>query len=113
MATKKMIHHDEFVKKHLRTKASIESYLNEALEDEDPRVFLLALKDVVVARGGFSKISKQTNLSRESLYKTLSTKGNPTFKSLNKLVDTVGFQISIKPKKSVRKPARNRKKVLA
>ena len=61
MATKKMIHHDEFVKKHLRTKASIESYLNEALEDEDPRVFLLALKDVVVARGGFSKISKQTN----------------------------------------------------
>ncbi|MBN4079631.1 putative addiction module antidote protein [bacterium AH-315-C08] len=113
MATRKMIHHDEFVKKHLKTKASIESYLNEALEDDDPRVFLLALKDVVIARGGFSKISKQTNLSRESMYKTLSTKGNPTFKSLNKLVDTVGFQISIKPKKSVRKPTKTRKKVLA
>lgn len=113
MVARKMIYHDEFIKKHLRTKASIESYLNEALEDEDPRVFLLALKDVVIAKGGFSKISKETNVSRESMYKTLSTKGNPTFKNLNKLVDTVGFQISIKPKKSVKKSTRTGKKVLA
>jgi DNA-binding phage protein len=34
------------------------AYLDACLDDEDPHVFLLALKDVAEARGGMSELSK-------------------------------------------------------
>lgn len=47
-------------------------YLNAALEDETPEVFLLALRDVVEANSTMSEIARATNRNRESLYKSLS-----------------------------------------
>jgi probable addiction module antidote protein len=53
-------------------------YLNEALKDEDPRVFLLALKNVCEAQGEtMAALAKQAKISREKLYCILSQKGNP------------------------------------
>ena len=52
-------------------------YLNAALKDENPEVFLLALKDVVEANSGTEELAESTNPNRESLYKALSKKGNP------------------------------------
>jgi probable addiction module antidote protein len=74
------------------------AYLNAALEDEDPKVFLIALRDVVEAHGGMSKISKQSQLNRESLYRMLSEKGNPELASISKLLKSIGFNLAIYPK---------------
>ena len=78
-------------------------YLNAALEDGEPEVFLLALKDVVDSHGGMSKLATSTSLNRENLYRMLSTKGNPELKSLRALLRAMGMQLTVRqlPRKRV------------
>lgn len=57
-------------------------YLNACLEDDDARVFLLALRDVADAHGGIRSLSRDARLNRESLYRMLSKSGNPSLDSL-------------------------------
>ena len=73
-------------------------YLNAALEEGDPAVFLLALRDVVDSYGGMTKLAASTALNRENLYRMLSTKGNPEFFSLLTVLNTVGFRLAVEPK---------------
>ena len=71
-------------------------YLNAALEDGDPEVFLLALRDVVGARGGgMTSLAEKTKLNRESLYRMLSKKGNPELRSLGALLDALGLRLAV------------------
>ncbi|NGX63509.1 MAG: hypothetical protein KR126chlam6_00921 [Candidatus Anoxychlamydiales bacterium] len=72
------------------------AYLNAALEDEDLRVFLVALRDVAEAHGGISYIAKETYLNRESLYRTLSLQGNPTIMNLFLMLDALGLELNVK-----------------
>ncbi len=72
------------------------AYLNAALCDEDIRVFLVALRDVVEAHGGVSALAKETDLNRESLYRTLSREGNPTLVNLFLMLDALGLELQIK-----------------
>lgn len=72
------------------------AYLNAALDDDDSRVFLVALRNVVEAQGGISMLAKETELNRETLYKTLSMRGNPTYESLTLMLDTLGLGLKIK-----------------
>ncbi|MBA3751341.1 putative addiction module antidote protein [Candidatus Dependentiae bacterium] len=76
------------------------AYLSEALKDEDPRLFLLALKNVCEAQGkGMTALAKETELSRENLYRILSKKGNPKLNNIISLLSAVGFQLSVLPYK--------------
>jgi probable addiction module antidote protein len=68
------------------------------LDDDDPRVFLLALRDVTEAHGGMSKIARTCKLNRESLYRMLSKKGNPSLESLAKLLSSMGFRLAVEKK---------------
>ena len=70
-------------------------YLNACLEDEDPRVFLLALRDVAGAHGGIRALSRDTQLNRESLYRTLSKAGNPSLDSLAAVLQALGLRLSV------------------
>lgn len=73
-------------------------YLNEALKDEDPRVFLLALKNVCEAQGEtMTALARQAKISRENLYRILSQKGNPKLNNTVSLLNAVGFQLSVSP----------------
>src|SRR6266545_4921131 len=76
-------------------------YLNAALEEGEPEVFLLALRDVVDSYGGMSKLAASTALNRENLYRMLSTKGNPEFFSLLTVLDAIGFRLAVEPKTAV------------
>ena len=76
-------------------------YLNDALQDADPRVFLLALRQVAEARGmGMTDLARETGLDRTGLYKVLSDKGNPEWASLASILDALGFGITIAKKVS-------------
>ena len=70
-------------------------YLNAALEDENPEVFLLALRDVVEANSTMSELAKATNRNRESLYKTLSAQGNPQLNSVRSILNQIGFKLAV------------------
>lgn len=89
------IPYSEYLKTSLKKRREAEAYLNAALEDRDPRVFLLALRDVAEARGGMSKTAAGAKLNRESLYRMLSRKGNPNLQSLTALLSTLGFRLAV------------------
>src|SRR4029079_10244882 len=67
-------------------------YLTEALEEGEAE-FLLALRDVVEAHGGVGALTKVAKLNRESLYKLLSTKGNPRLSSLATILGALGIEL--------------------
>lgn len=71
-------------------------YLNAALEDEDQRIFLLALRDVAEARG-LSQLARDAQLNRENLYRMLSSNGNPQLSSLTALLRSIGLRLAIQP----------------
>jgi len=56
---------------------------------------LLALRAVAEAYGGLGAVAAAVGISRESLYRTLSPKGNPTLKTLVAILKTVGLRLSI------------------
>jgi probable addiction module antidote protein len=87
--------------KRLKKNDEAAAYLDAALEDGSPDVFLLALRDVVEARvGGVGPLAEKVGLNRESLYKTLSGKGNPALSSLDSILSAVGLRLSIESKKA-------------
>ena len=87
-------YHPELIKA-LRDPPDAVEYLNASLEDGDPEVFLLALRDVAEAQGGVAEVAEAAKLNRENLYRMLSNRGNPEFRSLDALLRALGFRLAI------------------
>jgi probable addiction module antidote protein len=86
----------------LRNPAYAMEYLRAALEDDDEHadaVFLLALRDVAQANH-MTYVAEATGLNRESLYKTLSHRGNPGINSLKAVLGAVGLKLSVEVAKN-------------
>lgn len=88
--------YEEYLFEDLKDPQEAAAYLTATLEEEDPEVFLLALKDVASVYGGIGKLSAQTSLNRRSLYRMLSEKGNPGLYSLERVLKALGFHLAIK-----------------
>jgi len=73
----------------------IAEYLTAALEDENPDIFLVAVKDVARARG-MAQLAKDTGLGRESLYKALAPGAKPRYDTLLKVVRALGISLQAK-----------------
>lgn len=93
----KFIDYQERLIESLKDPEEATAYLNVALEDEDPRIFLLALKNVIEAQFKISEIAKKTNLNRENLYRMLSKKGNPKLTSIVPLLQSIGLTLAVQP----------------
>jgi probable addiction module antidote protein len=74
------------------------AYLNAALMDEDPQIFLIALRNVLEAHGGIGSIAKKAELNRESMYKTLSGERDPHLSTVTRILDTIGVELRAHPK---------------
>ena len=72
----------------------IQAYLAEAFETNDPAFIASAIGDVVRARN-LSAVSKETQLSRETLYNALSKTGNPTLTTLLSIIKALGLKLSV------------------
>ena len=70
-------------------------YLTACLDDGNPEVFLMALRDVAEAQGGMRKLSQQTQLNRENLYRMLSKSGNPALSSLGPILNSFGLKLAV------------------
>jgi probable addiction module antidote protein len=69
-----------------------------SLDDpEDRAAGLLALRTVAEAYGGLGAVAAEAGLSRESLYRALSPKGNPTLKTILAVLKAVGMKLSVEP----------------
>ena len=64
-------------------------------DEESRHLFLLALRNVAEAHGGIGNLARKANIGRESLYKTLSKKGNPKWYTLVSLVIALGLNLRL------------------
>lgn len=87
---------------YLENEAVIAEYLNAALEDENPNVFLVAIGDVARARG-MGQLAKDTGLGRESLYKALASGAKPRYDTVMKIVRALGIELHAAPVQATRK----------
>ena len=75
------------------------AYLNAAMEEslkgdaESQEILLMAFRNVAEAQGGVGEVAKKAQVGRESLYKTLSPKGNPEWRTLVSLIRGMGLQL--------------------
>jgi probable addiction module antidote protein len=68
---------------------------------EDRAAGLLAIRTVAEAYGGLAMVAAEAGISRESLYRALSPKGNPTLKTLVAVLKTLGLRLSVEPNRHV------------
>jgi probable addiction module antidote protein len=94
--------HDEVMAKKLkRSRAFAVEYLKAAMEDsEEPKVLLIALRQIAEARGGVAKIAKAAGVERESLYRALSPRGNPRLSTLLAVTKAMGLTLTVEAAES-------------
>ena len=81
---------------YLGSEEEITEYLRQVLEDGDPCELAAALGDVARARG-MTQLARDTGLSRESLYKSLSGERAPSSDTLLKVIRALRFHLTIEP----------------
>ena len=68
-------------------------YLTECIIDPDPKMFLVGLRDVILARGGMAQIADRAEVNRESLYKAVSKNGNPSISYLKRVLEALDISL--------------------
>jgi len=81
----------------IETKEDVISILEVSLEENDPDFLLSVIGDIARSKG-MTQIAKELNLDRKGLYKALAFDGNPSFKTVYKLLDLLGLQMKLEKK---------------
>jgi probable addiction module antidote protein len=106
---KKKIHpasrpYEEGLDKRLKAPEYAIAYLNAILDENDPDLLLLGLRDVARAYG-FTQIAESTGLNRESLYKALSKGKNPRIGTVMDVLSAMGCRIRLEAAKRAKRKA--------
>jgi probable addiction module antidote protein len=78
---------------------TIEAVIELAVQENDPEYLLKAIGDAARSKG-MAQIARELNLDRAGLYKSLSPVGNPSFLTVMKVLDNLGFRFRIEQKAS-------------
>jgi len=76
---------------------TLEAVIELAIQENDPEFLFQAIGDIARSKG-MAQIARELNLDRSSLYKSLSSAGNPSFFTIAKVLDNLGFQLSVREK---------------
>jgi probable addiction module antidote protein len=79
---------------YLNSPEDLSAYLDAVIDENDPELLVAALGDISRARG-MSKLAKDTGLARESLYRSLSASGNPSFTTVVKVLNSMGLRLHV------------------
>jgi len=82
---------------YIETKEDVIAFLEGALEENDPEFFFKTVGYIARSKG-MAQIAKELNLNREGLYTALSPQGNPSFITIARVLDNLGFRLSVKQK---------------
>ena len=82
---------------YINSKEDVLAFLEGALEENDPE-FLFKTIGYIARSKGMAQIAKELNLNREGLYTSFSPQGNPSFITVARVLDNLGFQLSVKQK---------------
>jgi probable addiction module antidote protein len=67
----------------------------EEINEQGGREALLTALRCYAEAKGMSAIAQESGLSRESIYRALSTRGNPTLKTLLGVLNALGLRLSV------------------
>ena len=91
-------HADAVVELLREDPAFADEYLDAALDEADQpggrEALLAALRHIAEAQG-MTAVAERAGIPRESLYRALSPKGNPTIKTLLAVVTGAGLKLSV------------------
>lgn len=98
---------------YLKTEKDIALYMEAVMEEggDDANFIAHALGDVARARN-MSQLAREVGMTREGLYKALSSEGNPSFATIMKVAKALGLQLGFQPirraptNRGVRRPVR-------
>ncbi|MDR1574416.1 MAG: putative addiction module antidote protein [Treponema sp.] len=82
---------------HIKTKDDVSGYLEAALEENDTGLLFQVIGDIARSEG-MAQLARELTLSRESLYRSFSRTGNPSFTTVVKMLDHLGYKIEVKQK---------------
>src|SRR5580658_1559569 len=89
----KSVSYKKILRKKLEDPEQAAEYLT-ACYEEGPEVFLVGLRDVVQAQGGVARAAQLSKLNRESLYRLISSEGNPRLSSLGAVLTALGLKVT-------------------
>jgi probable addiction module antidote protein len=84
---------------YIETREDVIACLEAALEENDPEFLLSTIGDIARSKG-MTQIAQELNLNREGLYKSFSPEGNPSFFTVVKVLNNLGFGLSIHQRKA-------------
>ncbi|MBU3613211.1 MULTISPECIES: addiction module antidote protein [unclassified Polynucleobacter] len=86
------------VAEHLRTPKEMAAYLEACIEEAngDAAFIAKALGDIARAKG-MTQVAKDSGLTRESLYKSLSGERSPGFDTILKVIAALGLSLHAEP----------------
>jgi probable addiction module antidote protein len=79
---------------YLKTGEDTVAYLNAALDEDDPALLKVALGNIARAKG-MSQLAEETGITRDGLYKALSTTGNPSFNTVQKVIKALDMRLEV------------------
>ena len=94
------------IAKYLNNKEIIAEYLSQVLSEGDSNELFVAIGNIAKAIG-MTKISKNTGLSRTSLYKSFTFNSKPQFETIKKVINSFDLNIQITTKEKNVKSYRN------
>jgi len=105
-AGKLMKFYSFYLEDYLRNEEDIARYWRLAQKDygDDTAFALEALATIARARN-INALAKQAGISRQGLYKALSSNGNPRYETVAKLAKALGLKLTLRPAKSADKAA--------
>ena len=81
---------------YLKDDTTIAEFLNAALVDGNPDVFLQAVRTAARAHG-MTKLARDAGVGRECLYKALAPGAKPRYDTLFRLVHALGIELRARP----------------
>ncbi|WP_231690632.1 DNA-binding protein [Achromobacter sp. 2789STDY5608621] len=80
--------------------------VNSILADGDQGELLVVLRQMTQAFGGMQAVAEQARLNPTQLYRTLSSKGNPSLASLLAILRAMGLRLAVVPRADAAAPVR-------
>lgn len=90
-------HEEATVESLRRDRKFAAAYLDDVLADGDQHELMLALRRLSEAFGGVPALARQAGLNATTLYRTLSSDGNPELRTLRALLGAMGLRLSASP----------------
>jgi probable addiction module antidote protein len=83
----------------IETKEDVIGIIEAALEEKDPEFMLSVIGDIARSKG-MAQLARELHMDRAGLYRSFSPDGNPYFLTVVKVLDNLGFKLSIQRKRA-------------